>query len=154
MKTNLLGVTGFDHHSFTVADIARTVAFYARWFGLTVTAEFEPSVADTEAITGIPGARLRVVHLSGYGQDIEFIQYRASAGDTPGGRTNDAGSSHLAFVVADIRAAVGTLRAAGVPVVGDPVFFPDGDPNGRGAVYVRDPDGITIELIQLPRAAP
>ncbi len=151
---NPLAVTAFDHHSFTVADSARTVAFYTRWFGLAVAAEFVPSVADTEAITGIPGARLRVVHLTGYGQDIEFIQYLASAVDAPAARANEAGSSHLAFIVADVRAAVGALHAAGVPVVGDPVFFPDGDPDGRGAVYMNDPDGITIELIQLPRAAP
>lgn len=150
---NTLGVTGFDHHSFTVADIERTVAFYTHWLGLTVAAEFAPTDTEAAAITGIPGARLRVVHLAGFEQDVEFIQYRAAAGNTHAGGTNDVGNGHLAFVVADLRAAVDALREAGVMVVGDPVFFPDGDPGGRGAVYVRDPDGITIAPIQLPRAA-
>jgi lactoylglutathione lyase len=57
------------------------------------------------------------------------------------------GVTHIALSCADIAAAARALEAAGFPIKDGPVRFP----NGASAVFVRDPDGVVIELNQPAR---
>jgi lactoylglutathione lyase len=54
------------------------------------------------------------------------------------------GITHVALACPDIEAATKTLAAAGYPIKDGPVTFP----SGARAVFVRDPDGVVIELHQ------
>ena len=55
----------------------------------------------------------------------------------------------------DIHAIYDRLRAAGVRFASDaPVAILAGRHKGGYTVYARDPDGVTIELIQLPPGMP
>jgi catechol 2,3-dioxygenase-like lactoylglutathione lyase family enzyme len=54
------------------------------------------------------------------------------------------GAAHLAFVVGDIQAAYEELTAEGVEFLSEP----NTDRYGERWVYFRDPDGITVELMQ------
>ena len=54
------------------------------------------------------------------------------------------GITHLALSCPDIVRAASHLAAAGYPVREGPVRFP----NGAQAIFVRDPDGVVIELNQ------
>ena len=54
------------------------------------------------------------------------------------------GITHIALRCPDIRAAARTVEAAGFTVRDGPVRFP----NGAEAIFVRDPDGVVIELHQ------
>ena len=59
------------------------------------------------------------------------------------------GASHLCFVVDDLAEVYAGLRERGVEsFVSPPVEVDTGVNRGGAALYLRDPDGITVELFQ------
>jgi catechol 2,3-dioxygenase-like lactoylglutathione lyase family enzyme len=54
------------------------------------------------------------------------------------------GITHIALSCPDIAAAARAIEAAGFTVKDGPIRFPD----GSNAIFVRDPDGVVIELNQ------
>jgi catechol 2,3-dioxygenase-like lactoylglutathione lyase family enzyme len=60
------------------------------------------------------------------------------------------GAAHLCFAVSDLRDSYDELRADGVEFLSEPRE----DQFGTGWVYMRDPDGNTVELLQDPPSAP
>jgi catechol 2,3-dioxygenase-like lactoylglutathione lyase family enzyme len=65
-------------------------------------------------------------------------------------RPCDTGFAHIAFDVDDIEAAISAAASHGVTPVAETVTIDKGPNAGGKAVYLRDPDGITIEFIQPP----
>ncbi len=119
---------GFHHSSFTVGDMDRSLAFYRDLLGLTVLADMWPD-ADYPA---------------------QVIQYQTQAGEPLPLATNRPGCAHVCFLVDDLPAVHARLRGQGVRFVSPPVAITQGVNQGGYAVYLRDPDGITIELLQPP----
>ena len=65
-------ITGFNHTSFTVSDIDKSVRFWTEMLGFKA-ASVSPREGDwQETVTGVPGASLMVAHLYGHGHHIEF----------------------------------------------------------------------------------
>ena len=61
------------------------------------------------------------------------------------------GASHLCFLVEDLPALYEQLREQGVDsFVSPPVEVDTGVNKGGYALYLRDPDGISVELFQPP----
>ena len=116
-----------------------------------------PGGGYVEAVTGIAGARVRIVHLQGYGFNLELLEYEEPRGDTRAREPNHAGSAHMAFVVDDCDAVCAELAAKGVPVrsaEGRPQTVTGGPNDGGKCVYLEDPDGNPVELVQLVRPWP
>ena len=61
-----LPITGLHHFEITCSDADRSLAFYRDLFGMRLVSdrEVEPG-GFVEQVTGIPGARVRLVHLQG-----------------------------------------------------------------------------------------
>ena len=141
------------HVGVTVADLERAVRFYAEGLGLEVSVR-QTSAADYLALTGYPGVEIATafVQSPGDGVRIELQEYRR-VGDhgsrEPG--TAPVGSSHICFRVDDVVSTLTRAEAAGGRRVTDPVQIDSGINDGGAAVYLRDPDGYTIELFQPPR---
>jgi catechol 2,3-dioxygenase-like lactoylglutathione lyase family enzyme len=64
--------------------------------------------------------------------------------------TFNVGNAHLALVTPDLHAVFERLRGKALFRSDAPVRIEWGPYEGGHAARVRDPDGITIELIQLP----
>ena len=94
-----------------------------------------------------------IAYVRAPGHSIELIQYlRPDCQARPHPRPCDAGFAHLAFDVDNIESAVAAAEDYGVAPIAAP-YITDAGPNAGGkVVYLRDPDGITIELIQKPKA--
>jgi catechol 2,3-dioxygenase-like lactoylglutathione lyase family enzyme len=108
-----------------------------------------------EEVTGIPGARCSIADLDlPDGRVLELIQYTAGAGRPLTQRTSDPGTCHLAISVDDIDATYERLERAGVTMRSQPITLADSGPrwDGSRVVYTVDPDGVTVELVQLPSA--
>lgn len=87
-----------------------------------------------------------------------FRQVRFKAGDTlikimeiespPAARGDEfqAGVRWLTFILEDVPATVSALKANGVEFFAEPVSAPD----AKHVVCAKGPDGILIELVQLP----
>ena len=107
-------ITGIHHFALTVSDMDRSLAFYTDLFGLEVLSDREVQGDYVEKITGIPGAHSRLVHLAGYGQRLELLQYKNPRGEVRARPLQDAGSAHVCFITDDLDAEVARLQAANV----------------------------------------
>jgi catechol 2,3-dioxygenase-like lactoylglutathione lyase family enzyme len=147
-------ITGTHHTSFTVSDLDRTLAFLRDGLGLQHTAPGARDLAHVARITGVPGAQVRIAFVRCPGHDLELIEYSQPADRSAvKPRPCDVGFAHLCFVVDDIQAAVARAADFDVRVAGAISGAADGPAPGARSVYLRDPDGITFELVQLPTAA-
>jgi catechol 2,3-dioxygenase-like lactoylglutathione lyase family enzyme len=83
---------------------------------------------------------------------LELLQYVSHPGAPTPRETNRPGNGHLCFKVSDIHGACQELRQRGVTLLSDPVEITAGVHAGSFGVYLRDPDGFTVELFQPARA--
>jgi catechol 2,3-dioxygenase-like lactoylglutathione lyase family enzyme len=120
-------IGGLHHVGITVSDLDRSLEFYRGLLGLHIEAR-----AD--------------------GRLLELIQYTAGGGERLTQRTSDPGACHVAISVDDIDATCERLERAGVTLRSKPITLADSGPrwDGSRVVYTVDPDGATVELIQLP----
>jgi catechol 2,3-dioxygenase-like lactoylglutathione lyase family enzyme len=102
-----------------------------------------------EKLVGVEGAALIVAMLEGYGHRIELLEYQAPANRTifkP--RSCDVGSVHIALYIDDMDLALARVADAGWTPVAEPQTVEGGDRDGMRLIYVRAPDGVTIEFMQ------
>lgn len=119
---------GIHHGSLLVADTAAALAFYEGVLGLERVPR--PDL-------GFPGAWLGVGD-----QQIHLLELPNP--DPVSGRPAHGGRDrHLALLVSDIRSLRERLRMAGVG-------FTESK-SGRRALFCRDPDGNTLEIIEKQR---
>jgi catechol 2,3-dioxygenase-like lactoylglutathione lyase family enzyme len=144
-----------NHFSFTVADLERSVDFYASLFGFARPEILEVSGRWISTMTGFPETRLRIAFMELVPSVLELIEYVSPAGiNHVRRRTCDVGSAHVALDVLDIDAIAPALEAAGGTFVSHPVLVTSGAWQGRRIVYATDPDGIVVELVEpLPEDA-
>lgn len=140
-----------NHAGITVADLERSIVFYRDLLGLSLLDVFERTTEDIGAVVGYPGARLRIAMLRVPGDDVrlELLQYLEPPGVPTHPETRDPGTGHVCFAVDDIHALHGRLAQAGFPArSARPVELTHGPHRGVIALYLRDPDGYTVELFQ------
>jgi catechol 2,3-dioxygenase-like lactoylglutathione lyase family enzyme len=136
-----------NHVGFTVSDIDRTTAMFADLFGYERVSLGGRNPQGVARLTGVADADILVAHL--HHPDLiglELIEYRKpDAKGTIDGRPCDSGYTHLTFDVRDLDGMVAAAAIHGLVPVGEAV----GNPlKGARVVYLRDRDGINIELIQ------
>ena len=149
-------VAGIHHVGITVADLERSLEFYASVLGLPVIAVSEPE--EVGSVVGVPGARARFADLdAGNGQVLELAEYETRGrAETPGDRgsprdVSQAGSSHVSLVVGDLAATLESLADQGTQPIGATAQLSGGIWDGCSVVYLRDPDGMVVELLERGR---
>jgi len=144
-------VLGTNHTSFTVSNLDRTIAFFRDCLGFEVTSKAPRESALTERVTGITGADIVVAYLRGPGHSLELIEFHgpASRGKVSS-RACDTGAFHMAYTVDDLDGALQALREYEVLPVAAPITVDAGPNKGAHIAFFRDPDGIILELIQVP----
>lgn len=128
---NPVPVEGIAHVGIRVHDLERSLAFY-RLLGFEKT--LGPIGPEPVAILEHPsGIEINLV--------LNAPQSRVPNAlmDVP---VKQPGITHVSLVCRDLAAAAAALEAAGHRVTEGPVRFP----NGAEAIFVRDPDGVVIEL--------
>ena len=150
-----LPVTAVDGIGMTVSDMERAVAFYTGVLPFSIVSDRELSGRPYELLTGIFGARSRVVRLRLGSEEIELTEFLAPRGrPIPSDvRANDRVFQHIAIVVSNIDQAYAQLKAHAVEHASTgPQRLPDWNPNAGGisAFYFRDPDRHFLEIISFP----
>ena len=106
-------------------------------------------IVGASGAANLSGVRWADIELSG-GQVLELIEYIDPRGAPSRPAANDPGATHISLRVGDIEAIHGRLRQAGVPVRTDPIeLTAPGAWQGARCFYASDPDGVTVELIQV-----
>ena len=105
-------IYGFNHTSFTVADLDRSVAFFCEALGFELLNKAPRSPEAVQHISGIEGADMIVAFIQGPGHRLELIQYHGPAdrGEVDC-RPCDSGFAHVAYDVDDVDAAVAASAA-------------------------------------------
>ena len=150
----MASITKAHHMGLQVADLERSVEFYRDVLGFTVVFAWNPQAEYIRTLVGYPGADIHaaVLRLPGADVVLELLEYRnveRSAVDTG---TANPGTAHIAFFVDDLDTLYADLVARGVGSVSEPVTPTIGPNEGGRAVYMLDPDGIRVELIQTRRS--
>jgi catechol 2,3-dioxygenase-like lactoylglutathione lyase family enzyme len=148
-------IVGSHHTSYTVRDMARSLAFYCDLLGLRLIHERPEVTAQYfRDIIAIPDALVHAVLLEipGSGHYLELFEYKHPRADaltlTP---SNQPGSSHICYLVDDLPALYEKLKAADCAFISDPIYIDQGPNAGGWALYMKDPDGIPIELFQMAK---
>jgi catechol 2,3-dioxygenase-like lactoylglutathione lyase family enzyme len=150
-------VTSIAHTGLTVADLERSLGFYRDLLGFDVVMTQDKQGGYLAAIVGYPEAHVRMAHVKAAGSEhrLELFEYLTPPG-VPGSREpRDVGPTHVCLIVDDLPALYDRLRTAGVSsFFSPPVEVDTGVNRGGCAVYLRDPDGVILELFQPPRREP
>ncbi|MBS1881744.1 MAG: VOC family protein [Actinobacteria bacterium] len=145
-------VVGAHHVGLQVEDLERSIDFYTRRLGLEVTLRrtvTEPYIGE---IVGYPGVEIREAFLSVPGSDqiVELLEYAKVERRAVDPATAHTGTAHVCLLVDDLPELYARLSEDGVRFLSPPVAPSVGPNQGGLVVYLVDPDGIRVELIQLP----
>ena len=147
-------ILGADHTGITVSNLERSLEFWRDVLGFELSHTAHQTGAMAKEITGVAGAEIKLAVLrTPGGHKIELLEYLA-----PPDRKRlalkpcDVGSVHVALLVDDLDAVLESIAASGWKAAGEPQTLKTGPNAGKRVVYVRDPDGTTIELMQLPKS--
>jgi glyoxylase I family protein len=143
-----------DHTGITVSNLERSLAFWQDVLGFELSHRAHQTGELAEQITGVPGAEILIAVVKAPGHKIELLEYRAPADRKIENdlRPCDVGSVHVALTVDNLGAVLETIAASGWKAAGKPQTLTTGPNAGKRVVYVRDPDGTTIEFMQPPPA--
>ena len=151
VRTQPFQIIAADHTGITVTDLERSLAFWRDVLGFQLSHRPHQSGKLASEITGVPGAEISIAVLKGYGHKIELLEYLAPSDRTRSAlRPCDVGSVHVAFTVDDLDALLERIAASGWHAAGSPQTLQSGPNAGKRVVYVRDPDGTTIEFMEPP----
>jgi catechol 2,3-dioxygenase-like lactoylglutathione lyase family enzyme len=135
----------------TVTSLERSLVFWRDVLGFELSHRPHQTGSLASEITGVPEAEIAIAVLKGYGHKIELLEYLAPPGRkhlSP--RPCDVGSVHVALLVDNLDAVLEAIAKSGWNAAGEPQILRAGPNAGKRVVYVRDPDGTTIELMQPP----
>jgi catechol 2,3-dioxygenase-like lactoylglutathione lyase family enzyme len=121
-KKSSFRILAADHTGITVSNLDRSLAFWRDVLGFELSHTAHQTGELAREITGVPGSEIKLAVLK----------------------------AHVALLVDDLNAVLNTIAAAGWKAAGKPQTLKSGPNAGKRVVYVRDPDGATIEFMQPP----
>jgi len=152
-STNSFQIAGADHTGITVSNLERSLVFWRDVLGFEFSHTAHQKGELAQEITGVEGAeiKLAVLRVPG-GHKIELLEYLAPADRKRADiRPCDVGSLHVALLVHDLDSVLERIAASDWKAGGKPQTLQSGPNAGKRVVYVRDPDGTTIELMQIAK---
>jgi len=152
-KNNSFRIISADHTGITVSNLERSLVFWRDVLGFELSHTAHQTGELAREITGVAGAEIKLAVLkSPGGHNIELLEYLA-----PPNRKHadvspcDVASVHVALLVDNLGAVLERISVSGWKAAGKPQTLKTGPNTGKRVVYVRDPDGTTIEFMELPR---
>ncbi len=154
MSPKTFRIISADHTGITVSNLERSLQFWQNVLGFELSHTAHQTGELAKEITGVEGAEIKLAVVRAPGDHkIELLEYLAPPDSKCAYlRPCDVGSVHVALLVEDLDAVLAQIAASGWEAAGKPQTLKTGPNAGKRVVYVRDPDGATIELMQV-RAA-
>jgi catechol 2,3-dioxygenase-like lactoylglutathione lyase family enzyme len=141
-----------DHTGITVSHLERSLAFWRDVLGFELSHAAHQTGELAKEITGVADAEIKLAVLKAPGgHKIELLEYLAPPDRKHADvRPCDVGHVHVALLVDDLDAVLDKIAASGWKASGKPQMLKTGPNAGKRVVYVRDPDGTTIEFMEAP----
>ena len=148
-------VSRVESVGFTVSDMEKAIDFYTHVLPFEKISDTETFGTEFEHLSGVFGARVRIVRLKLGNETLELTEY-LTAGGRPiplDSRSNDKWFQHIAIIVSDMDKAFEVLRKNKVPFASTaPQTLPKTIPNAAGisAFYFKDFDNHILEILHFP----
>lgn len=148
-------VSRVESVGFTVSDMDKAIDFYTRILPFEKISETETFGTEFEHLSGVFGARVKIVRLKLGDEILELTEY-LTAGGRPipiDSRSNDKWFQHIAIIVSDMDKAFEILQKNKVRYASTaPQTLPKTIPNAAGikAFYFKDFDNHVLEILQFP----
>ena len=146
-----MSVRAFSHVALRVTDLERSLRFYRDGLGFVEVSRVEVEGGPTALLLGEPKAMLSAIFLErdGVARELQTLVL-------PDGRILEMpdvglGWSHIGLRVDDVAETAASLDGLGGEVI-ESSRYRDLQ-LGSHVVFVKDPDGARVELIELPGAA-
>ena len=95
------------HHSgFIVKDLDRSLRFYQDTLKMDLKMRWIETAEQCDVGMCVPGCKLELAQLVGYGAEVELIQFLDEAGTDALLEPNHIGVGHISFEVYDLQAMV------------------------------------------------
>jgi len=143
-------VLGVHHVGVTVRDMKRSFEWYSRMFGLTPGPVSEGSGEALSRSVQVNDAALAFSMIMIGNTRLEFLEYHNPEGRDFDRSNGDVGSAHVCLEVSDLDAAYRDLVERGAVFNAPPVTLDSGALIGSKWAYLRDPDGIQLEIWESP----
>jgi catechol 2,3-dioxygenase-like lactoylglutathione lyase family enzyme len=145
-------IVSADHTGITVSNLERSLAFWRDVLGFELSHTAHQKGELAQEITGVERAEIKLAVLrTPGGHKIELLEYLAPSDCKCADlRPCDVGFVHVALLTDDLDAVLERIAAFGWKAAGKPQILKLGPNTGKRVAYVRDPDGTTIEFMQLP----
>jgi Lactoylglutathione lyase and related lyases len=143
-------VAAVDHTGITVSNLEKSLAFWRDVLGFEFSHTAHQVGELAREITGVADAEIKLAVLRSPGSHkIELLEYLAPADRKRVElRPCDIGHVHVALLVDDLDDVLERIAASGWKAAGKPQTLRSGPNAGKRVIYVRDPDGTTIEFMQ------
>jgi len=145
-----MSVLRVGHIGVCVSDMERALVFYCDLLGFRPLSEVHVNDALSAKLLRLPGVDQRTVFVERDGVRLALFALRTPPIQNAGRvrAMNEAGMVALMLRVDDLDATLVKLRGAGVRVLDETRV--DHPAYGSKLVFVTDPDGLLIELIEIP----
>ena len=143
-------VLGVHHVGITVRDMQRSFEWYSRMFALTPGPVSEGSGEALSRSVQVDDAALAFSMIMIGNTRLEFLEYHHPEGRDFDRSNGDVGSAHVCLEVSDLEAAYQDLLEKGAVFNAPPVTLDSGVLIGSKWAYLRDPDGIQLEIWESP----
>lgn len=147
------GFRAVHHVGVTVGDLDRAVAFWERLLGVVARNRRVLDGPQVGVMVGYPGIRIDScwLDLPG-GIELELLRYLDRDDERYAPGTAHPGNVHICLKVDDMEAMHAHAVACGAtPVSVAPIEVRQGPRAGTRLAYLRDPEGVTIELVATAR---
>lgn len=131
------------HVGITVRDLDRAVEFYHDVLDLSVLDRFSVSGPEFATAVGVEGATGSFCHLDAGGARVELIEYDPEGEAIDDEEINQPGATHLGLSTGDVDAFY-----EGLPDSIETLSDPRTTESGSRILFVRDPEGNLVELIE------
>lgn len=141
-----------NHTGITVGDLDAAVRLFEDVFGFQVVSRAPRDPDIISRVIGVPGAQVEIAYMrNDSGATVELLAYSSPEDRrTYKPRPCDIGSLHLGFNVDDIDAVLAKLHRHNAELMRDVVVIDAGPNKGSRIAYLRNPEGLVLELIQAP----
>jgi glyoxylase I family protein len=138
------------HIGVCVSDMERSKRFYCDVLGFRYVRELRVEGEPSNTLLRLRDVKVHAVYIERDGFQLELLHYTSppSPRPAPAHAMNDLGFTHLSIQVANVEQAMAALESAGVEVIRS-TYIKMG--NTGVAVFVKDPDGLPVELVLAPQ---